>query len=108
MKIVIDIPDEQIKKSLEETKYILEDDGEKGFVTITMFYTNAQLEFVDVERDEDFYSCDYKVLPEGHGRLIDADKFLQQTLYNPLHVPYISKEDVLNAPTITEDGMVLK
>ena len=32
MKIVIDIPEEQIKKSLEESKYIHEDEGEKGFV----------------------------------------------------------------------------
>ena len=29
MKIVIDIPDEQIKKSLEESKHIHEDEGEK-------------------------------------------------------------------------------
>ena len=42
--------------------------------------------------------------PKGHGRLIDADELLQQTLYNPLHVPYISKEDVLNASTIVEAG----
>lgn len=73
MQIVINIPDEQIKKSLAESKYIHENEGEKGFVHIAMLYTNAQLEFVDVERKTDFYSCKYKILPKGHGRLIDAD-----------------------------------
>ena len=73
MQIVINIPDEQVKKSLEESKYILEDEGEKGFVHIAMLYTNAQLEFVDVERKTDFYSCEYKILPKGHGRLKDID-----------------------------------
>ena len=38
MQIVIDIPEEQIKKSLEESKYINEDEGEKGFVQIAMLY----------------------------------------------------------------------
>lgn len=70
MQILIDIPDEQIKKSLEESKYIHEDEGEKGFVNIAMLYTNARLEFVDVERKTDFYSCKYKILPKGHGRLM--------------------------------------
>ena len=63
MKIVIDIPDEQVKKSLEESKYINEDEGVKGSVNIVMLYTNARLEFVDVERKSDFYSCEYKILP---------------------------------------------
>lgn len=76
MQIVIDIPDEQIKKSLQESKYILEDEGEHGFVNIAMLYTNARLEFVDIERKTDFYSCEYKILPKGHGRLIDADAFI--------------------------------
>ncbi len=65
MTIVIDIPEEQIKKSLEESKYIHEDEGEKGFVNITLLYTDGQLEFVDVERKTDFYSCKYKILPKG-------------------------------------------
>lgn len=73
MQIVINIPDEQIKKSLEESKHIHEDEGEKGLVNIAMLYTNAQLEFVDVERKTDFYSCEYNILPKRHGRLIDAD-----------------------------------
>ncbi len=73
MQIVIDIPEEQVKKSLEESKYINTDEGEKGSVHIAMLYTNAQLEFVTVERKTDFYSCKYKILPKGHGRLIDAD-----------------------------------
>lgn len=74
MKIVIDIPDEQIEKSLEESKYINEDEGEKGYVQITMLYTNARLEFVDVERKTDFYSCEYKILPKGHGRMIETQE----------------------------------
>lgn len=74
MQVVIDIPEEQIKKSLEESKYINEDEGEKGSVHIVMLYTNAQLEFVDVARNTDFYSCKYKILPKGHGKLKDVDK----------------------------------
>lgn len=94
MQIVIDIPDEQIKKSLEESKYINEDEGEKGSVQIAMLYTNAQLEFVDVERKTDFYSCEYKILPKGHGGLIDVD-----SLIGKIHgVRSISA--VIDAPTI--------
>ena len=78
MQIVIDIPDEQIEKSLSESKYILENEGEHGSVHIVMLYTNAQLEFVDVERKTDFYSCEYKILPKGHGRLIDADRVIKK------------------------------
>lgn len=74
MRIVIDIPEEQIKKSLKESKYIHEDEGEKGFVDIMMLYTNGQLDFVDVTRKTDFYSCKYKILPKGHGRLIDGEE----------------------------------
>lgn len=73
MKIVIDIPEEQIKKSLEESKYTLEDEGVKGFINIMMSYTNRQLDFVVVSRKTDFYSCEYKMLPKGHGRLVDAN-----------------------------------
>lgn len=62
MQIVIDIPEEQIKKSLEESKSILEDEGEKGSVNIVMLYTNEHLDFVDVSRKTDFYSCEYKIL----------------------------------------------
>ena len=62
MQIVIDIPEEQIKKSLEESKSIHEDEGEKGSVDIVMLYTNGRLDFVDVSRKKDFYSCNYKIL----------------------------------------------
>lgn len=64
MKIEIIIPDEQITKSLEESKYIHEDEGEKGCVHIMMLYTNKHLDFVDVSRKNDFYSCIYKVFNE--------------------------------------------
>ena len=60
MQILINIPDEQIKKSLEESKYIHEDEGEKGSVHIVMLYTNGQLDSVVVSRNMDFYSCEYK------------------------------------------------
>ena len=76
MQIVIDIPDEQVKKSLEESKYIHEDEGEKGFVNIALLYTNGRLDFVDVERKTDFYSCKYKILPKGHGRILDEKDIL--------------------------------
>ena len=62
MKVLIDIPEEQIKKSLEESKSIHEDEGEKGSVNIVMLYTNGRLDFVDVSRKTDFYSCEYKIL----------------------------------------------
>ena len=78
MQVVIDIPDEQVKKSLEESKYINEDEGEKGFVCIMMLYTNGQINFVDVSRKTDFYSCEYTTLPKGHGRLIDANDLLNR------------------------------
>jgi len=73
MQLVINIPDEQIKKSLEESKYMHEDEGEKGFVDIMMLYTDGQLDFVDVSRKTDFYSCKYKVFPKGHGNLIQRE-----------------------------------
>ena len=33
-------------------------------------------------------------------RLIDADALIRSTIYNPLHVPYITKSDIEAAPTI--------
>jgi hypothetical protein len=72
MQVVINIPDEQIKKSLEESKYIHEDEGEKGSVHIAMLYTNGQLDFINVSRKTDFYSCEYKVLPKGHRKIVDS------------------------------------
>lgn len=106
MQIVINIPEEQIKKSLEESKYINEDEGEKGCVNIAMLYTNAQLKFVDVERKTDFYSCEYKILPKGHGRLVDADELLKEKrcfedfdgdTFNIIH-----EETVINASDVIE------
>lgn len=73
MKLIIDIPDEQIEKSLEESKYINEDEGEKGSVDIVLLYTNKKLEFVDIVRKKDYYSLTdkYTILPKGQGDLID-------------------------------------
>lgn len=33
-------------------------------------------------------------------RIIDADKLINETIFNPLHVPYVTKRDVENAPTV--------
>lgn len=70
MQILINIPDEQIEKSLAESKNIHEDEGEKGSVDIVLLYTNGQLDFVDVSRKTDFYSCKYEILPKSHGRIL--------------------------------------
>ena len=80
MEIIINIPDEQIEKSLAESKYIHENEGEKGSVNIVLLYTNKKLEFVDISRKTDFYSLTdkYTVLPKGHGRLIDANKTISE------------------------------
>ena len=106
MQIVIDIPEEQVKKSLEESKYINEDEGEKGSVHIVMLYTNAQLEFVDVARNTDFYSCKYKILPKGHGKLKDVDKIRIRRASNSMIEPNVEmaiqavKQHIDQLPTI--------
>lgn len=41
-------------------------------------------------------------LPEHHGRLIDADKLIRDTIKNPVHAPYIHIIDMKDAPTIIE------
>ena len=109
MQIIIDIPDEQIEKSLAESKYIHENEGEKGFVNIAMLYTNARLEFVDVERKTDFYSCEYKILPKGHGDLIDRNDLLKHydntTYHNGIEerkIHFVQIGYVNDAPTIIE------
>ncbi len=95
MQILIDIPDEQIEKSLAESKYIHENEGEKGSVNIVLLYTNKKLEFVDISRKTDFYSLTdkYTVLPKGHGRLIDADDIDN-------HI--VGSVDTRDCPTIIE------
>lgn len=67
MKIVLDIPEEQIEKCLVESKYIHENEGEKGSVNIVLLYTNKELEFVGISRKTDFYSLTdkYTILPKG-------------------------------------------
>lgn len=75
MKIVIDIPDEQISKSLEESKYIHETEGVKGSVEIDLLYTNGNLEFVDIVRKKDFYSLRgrYKTFSNDAPTIIEAE-----------------------------------
>lgn len=104
MQIVINIPEEQIKKSLEESKYIHEDEGEKGSVHIVMLYTNGQLEFVDVSRKTDFYSCKYKILPKGHGDLKDVSELLTVTdiREDGSEFTYVLYDDIENTDTIIE------
>jgi len=111
MQILIDIPDEQIEKCLEESKYIHENEGEKGSVNIVLLYTNKKLEFVDISRKTDFYSLTdkYTVLPKGHGRLIDADEYKEhlyacETNGRPLHIMELDERlaTVDDVPTIIE------
>lgn len=42
------------------------------------------------------------LLPKNHGRLIDADKLIRDTIKNPVHAPYIHIIDMKEAPTIIE------
>jgi len=108
MQVVIDIPEEQIKKSLEESKCINEDEGEKGSVHIVMLYTNAQLEFVDIARNTDFYPCKYKILPKGHGKLKDVDKIRIRRASDSIIEPNVEmaiqavKQYIDQLPTIVE------
>ena len=101
MQIVINIPDEQIKKSLEESKYIHEDEGEKGSVDIVMLYTNGQLDFVDVSRKTDFYSCKYKVLPKGHGAIKDVSQIEIPMCADRTYEKWVQVA-INSAPTIIE------
>lgn len=64
MKMLVEIPEEQIEKSLIESRFIHEDEGEKGCVYLMMLYTNGNLESVAVSRKTDFYSCGYQILPD--------------------------------------------
>ena len=64
MKLLVEIPENQIEKSLAESRFIHEDEGVKGHVDVMMLYTNGKLEFVDVSRKTDFYSCGYQILPD--------------------------------------------
>lgn len=110
MQIVIDIPEEQIKKSLKESEYVFEDEGIKGFVNIVMQYTNGRLEFVDVERRKDFYSCNFTPLPKGHGVLKDVTN-LMRGLYTDIQTTEetFTSSDVYKmideeCPTIIEES----
>lgn len=88
MKIVIDVDTDNPIHHAEGTDYFIPD--LHSFISENLFKILKE-------------SC--KVLPKTHGRLIDVDELLQQTLYNPLHAPYISEKDILNALTIIEaDG----
>ncbi len=37
---------------------------------------------------------DHCPLVEVHGRLIDIDKLMKETLLNPCHAPYITQQDI--------------
>lgn len=102
MQIVIDIPDEQIEKSLEESKYIHENEGEKGSVHIVLLYTNKKLEFVAISRKTDFYDLTHKytILPKGHGDLIDRKELLKK----PIDKANYPSNYIKSAPTIIEES----
>ena len=42
------------------------------------------------------------LLSKHHGRLINADKLIRDTIKNPVHAPYIHIIDMKEAPTIIE------
>jgi len=97
MKIVIDIPDNEVPKRRE--------------------IVEIGLQFMDGEVCECTYP--FQVLPKGHGRLIDADYLKDVILLHNFHgnnkniVPYSDRrgyrlrqrevdEGIINAPTIIE------
>ena len=104
MKLVIDIPEEQIKKSLKESEFVLEDEGIKGSVNIFMLYTNGKLEFVNISRREDFYSCDFTLLPKGYGRLINAHALYKEVASWGMndYEPSDFLDEIDRTPTIIE------
>lgn len=65
MKVILEIPDEEIKEQLKENTYVVEGEGEKGSVDIAMLYTNGTLDFICVEGREHFVRLKYKTLPEN-------------------------------------------
>lgn len=106
MEIVINIPDEQIEKSLAESKYIHENEGEKGSVNIVLLYTNKKLEFVDISRKTDFYSLTdkYTVLPKGHGKIVDANRVLENGDNWEVETALMQTEAIIEADTESEEA----
>ena len=106
MEIVINIPDEQIEKSLAESKYIHENEGEKGSVNIVLLYTNKKLEFVDISRKTDFYSLTdkYTVLPKGHGKIVDANRVLENGDNWKVETALMQTEAIIEADTESEEA----
>lgn len=74
MKVILEIPDEEIKEQLKENTYVVEGEGEKGSVDIAMLYTNGTLDFICVEGREHFVRLKYKTLPDNatNGDMIKA------------------------------------
>ena len=74
MKVILEIPDEEIKEQLKENTYVVEGEGEKGSVDIAMLYTNGTLDFICVEGREHFVRLKYKTLPDNatNGDVIKA------------------------------------
>jgi hypothetical protein len=97
MQIVIDIPDEQIEKSLNQSQYI-KAGCEKGFANIILHFDNRQLTDIFITRKNDYCRCDYKLLPKGHGRLVDV-----KDIYDYYESTLCDIEDAIEyAPTIIE------
>ena len=74
MKVILEIPDEEIKEQLKENTYVVEGEGEKGSVDIAMLYTNGILDFICAEGREHFVRLKYKTLPDNatNGDMIKA------------------------------------
>lgn len=74
MKVILEIPDEEIKEQLKENTYVVEGEGEKGSVDVAMLYTNGILDFICVEGREHFVRLKYKTLPDNatNGDMIKA------------------------------------
>lgn len=74
MKVMLEIPDEEIKEQLKESKYIMEGEGEKGSVDVAMLYTNGTLDFICVEGKKHFVKLKYNILPDNatNGDMIKA------------------------------------
>lgn len=63
MKILLNIPDDELFKELNHNSYILLDEGVKSFLNLTMLYTNGMLDSVVLDGDNRFKNLAYTTLP---------------------------------------------
>lgn len=98
MKVILEIPDEEIKEQLKENTYVVEGEGEKGSVDIAMLYTNGTLDFICVEGREHFVRLKYKTLPDNatNGDVIKA--LFNETEYPKLIRLLMTSDSFWKAP----------